>query len=87
MIGLNRNHIWAEAPRLAHERAGLDTEGLGGVAGGNGDSAIRQRLHDDDRLAAQGRGLLLLARRKEGVEVEERIRRESRNEGTIFLSQ
>ena len=32
---------------------------------------IRRRLHDDDGLAAQGRVFLLLARRKEGVEIEE----------------
>ena len=44
---------------------------LGRVAGGDGDGAIRQRLHDDDGLAAQGRGLLLLARRKERIEIEE----------------
>ena len=29
------------------------------------------RLHDDDGLAAQGRGLLLLARRKKRIEIEE----------------
>jgi hypothetical protein len=58
-------------PRLAHDRAGLDAESLGGVAGGNGDSAVGRRLHDNDRLAAQGRGLLLLARCKEGIKIEE----------------
>lgn len=54
------------------DRPGLDAETLGDVTGGNGDGAIRQRLHDDDRLAARGRGLLLLARRKKGIEVKER---------------
>lgn len=71
MIGLHRNHSGAQPPRLAHDRAGLDAESLGRVAGGNGDGRIRRRLHDDDGLAAQGRGLLLLARRKEGIEIEE----------------
>jgi hypothetical protein len=46
-------------------------ERFGRVAGGDGDGGIRRRLHDDDRLAAQGRIFLLFARRKEGVEIEE----------------
>jgi hypothetical protein len=71
VIGLHRDHVRAQPPRLAHERARLDPEGLGGVAGGDRDGAVRQRLHDDDELTAQGRGLLLFARRKEGVEIEE----------------
>ena len=71
VIGLHRDDVRAQPPRLAHDGPGLDAETLGGVAGGNGDGGIRQRLHDDDRLAAQDRGLLLLARRKEGVEIEE----------------
>ena len=71
VIGLHRDDVGAQPPRLAHDRPGLDAEGLGGVAGGNGDGAIRRRLHDDDGLAAQGRGLLLLARRKERIEIEE----------------
>jgi hypothetical protein len=49
----------------------IDTERLGRIAGGNRDRAIRRRLHDDDRLPAQGRVFLLLVRRKEGVEIEE----------------
>ena len=53
------------------ERAGRDAEALGFVAGGDRAGRAGQRLHDDDRLAAQGRIILLLARRKEGVEVEE----------------
>jgi hypothetical protein len=32
---------------------------------------IRRRLHDDDRLAAKRRIVLLFARREEGVEIEE----------------
>jgi hypothetical protein len=71
VIGLHRDHVRAQAPRLANQGAGLDAERLGGVAGGNRDRGIRRRLHDDDGFAAQGRGLLLLARRKEGVEIEE----------------
>jgi hypothetical protein len=46
-------------------------ECLGRVAGGDGHGGFRQRLHDDHRLPAQGRVFLLLARRKEGIEVEE----------------
>jgi hypothetical protein len=71
MIGLHRDDVRAQPPRLAHDRPGLDPESLGGVAGGDGDGAVRRRLHDDDGLAAQGRGLLLLARRKERIEIEE----------------
>ena len=71
VIGLHRNDVRAQPPRLAHDSAGLDAESLGGVAGGNRDGAVRRRLHDDDGLAAQGRGLLLLARRKERIEIEE----------------
>jgi hypothetical protein len=41
------------------------------VAGGDRDGRIRERLYYDHGLAAQGRGLLLLARRKEGVEIKE----------------
>ena len=51
--------------------AGLDAESLSRVAGGNRDGGIRERLHDDHGFAAQGIGLLLLARRKESVEIEE----------------
>ena len=40
-------------------------------AGGDCHGGLRQRLHDDDGLPAQGRVFLLLARRKEGVEIEE----------------
>ena len=54
-----------------HDGPGLYAECLGRVAGGDRDGAVRQRLHDDDRLAAQDRGLLLLARRKKGVKIEE----------------
>jgi hypothetical protein len=71
VIGLHRDDGRAQPPRLAHERAGLDAECLGRVAGGDRDRGIRERLHDDHGLAAQGRGLLLFARRKESVEIEE----------------
>jgi hypothetical protein len=71
VIGLHRDDRGAQPPRLAHDGAGLDAETLGGVAGCDRDGAVRQRLHDDHGLAAQGRGLLLLARRKERVEIEE----------------
>jgi len=71
VIGLHRDDAGAQAPRLAQDGAGLDAEGLGGIAGGDRNSAVRQPLHDDHGPAAQGRGLLLLARRKEGVEIEE----------------
>lgn len=71
VIGPHRDDGGAQAPRLADDRAGLDAECLGRVAGGNRDGAVGRRLHDDDGLAAQGRGLLLLARRKEGIEVKE----------------
>ena len=71
VIGLHRDDIGAQAPRLFDQRAGLDAESLGGIAGGDRAGGIRRRLHDDDRLAAQGRVFLLFARREEGVEVEE----------------
>jgi hypothetical protein len=71
VIGLHRDHVRAQPPRLAHEGAGFDAERLGRVAGGDRDGGIRRGLHHDDGPAAQGRGLLLLARRKEGVEIEE----------------
>jgi hypothetical protein len=71
MISLHRDHGRAQLARLAHQGAGLDAEGLGRIAGGDCDGALRQRLHDDHGLAAQGRGLLLLARRKESVKIEE----------------
>jgi hypothetical protein len=64
VIGLHRDDVGAQPPRLAHERAGLDAESLGGVAGGDGDGGIGERLHDDDRLAAQGWIFLLFARCK-----------------------
>jgi hypothetical protein len=54
VIGLHRDHGGAQAPRLEHDGTGLDAQGLGGVAGGNGDGAVRRRLHHDDGLAAQG---------------------------------
>jgi hypothetical protein len=68
---LHRDHGRANLLRLAHERAGGDTEALGLVAGSDRTGGIRRRLHDDDRLPAQGRIVLLLARREESVEVEE----------------
>jgi len=71
VIGLNWDHGRAEAPGIAHQGAGLDAECLGRVAGGDSDGGIRERLDDDHGLAAQGRGLLLLARRKERIEIEE----------------
>ena len=71
MIGLHGDHSRAQLARGAHQGPGLDAEGLGRVAGGDGDGGIRQRLHDNDRLAAQGRVFLLLVRREEGVEVQE----------------
>jgi hypothetical protein len=71
MIGLHRDDIGAEASCVAHERSGLDAVGLGRVAGGDRYGRLRRRLHDDDGLFTQGRGLLLLAGREEGVEVEE----------------
>jgi len=40
-------------------------------ARGNGAGGIRERLHDDDGLAAQGGIFLLFARCKKGVEIEE----------------
>ena len=51
----------------------LDAEGFGRVAGGDRHGGIRQRLDDDDGLPAQARVFLLLARREEGVEVEEQL--------------
>jgi hypothetical protein len=49
----------------------LDAEGLGRVAGGDRDGALGRRLHNDDGPSAQGRVFLLLARREEGIEIEE----------------
>jgi hypothetical protein len=69
--GLHRGHGGAQPARIPHKGAGFDAERLGRVAGGDRHGAIRQRLHDDDRLAAQRRVFLLFARRKEGVEIEE----------------
>jgi hypothetical protein len=71
VIGLHGNDRGAKPPRIPHERAGLDAEGLGRVARGNGTGGVRKRLHDDDGLAAQRGIFLLFARRKEGVEIEE----------------
>jgi hypothetical protein len=71
VIGLHRDDRGAQPPRFAHERAGLDAEGFGRVTRRNGTGGVRERLHDDDGLAAQRRIFLLLARRKEGVEIEE----------------
>jgi hypothetical protein len=68
---LHRDHSGTNLLRLVHERAGRDAEALGLVAGGDRAGRAGQRLHDDDRLPAQGRVILLLARREEGVEVEE----------------
>jgi hypothetical protein len=66
VIGLHRDDFAAEAPRIAQQSAGLAAVGLGGVAGGDGDSGLRGRLHDNDGLAAQGRGFSPLARGEEG---------------------
>jgi hypothetical protein len=71
VIGLHRDHVRAHLPRIAHQGASLDAERLGRVAGGDRHGGFRRRLDDDDGLAAQGRVFLLLARRKEGVEIEE----------------
>jgi hypothetical protein len=54
------------------ERPGRDAEAPGLITGGDRAGRAGHRLHDDDRLPAQGRRvILLLARRKKGVEVEE----------------
>ena len=71
MPGLHRDDLGAQPPRGAHQGACLDAERLGGVARSDRAGGIRQRLHDDDGLAAQGRVFLLFARRKKGVEIEE----------------
>jgi hypothetical protein len=41
VIGLHRDDAGAELPRIAHQGAGLDTESLGRVAGGDGDGCIQ----------------------------------------------
>ena len=64
MPGLHRDDLGAQPPRGAHQGACLDAERLGGVARSDRAGGIRQRLHDDDGLAAQGRVFLLFARRK-----------------------
>lgn len=64
-----RDHGRAQLACVAHQGAGLDAERLGRVAGSDRHRALGQRLHDDYRLAAQGRVFLLLARPEEGVEV------------------
>jgi hypothetical protein len=71
MISVHRDDARAEPPRVPRQGAGLDAESRGRIAGGNGDGGIHRRLYDDDGLAAQGRAILLFARRKEGVEIEE----------------
>jgi hypothetical protein len=71
VIGLRRNDLGAQPARLPHQGAGLNAEAFGRIARGNGDGRVRQRLHDDDGLAAQGGIFLLFARCKEGVEIEE----------------
>ena len=71
VIGLHRDYVLAQLARIAHQGAGLDAKTFGHIAGGDRDGGIRQRLDDDDRPAAQGGVFLLLARRKEGVEIEE----------------
>jgi hypothetical protein len=70
VIGLNRDDGGAQPTGISHQGAGLDAESRGRVARGDRDGGFGGRLRDDNRLAGQGRGLLLLARRKEGVEVE-----------------
>jgi hypothetical protein len=70
VIGLHGDEVCAQAPCLAQDGSGLDAEGLGRIAGGDHHGAVRQRLHHDDGLAAQAWMFLLLARCKEGVEIE-----------------
>jgi hypothetical protein len=64
VIGLHRNGSRAQLPRIAHQGAGLDAERLGRVAGCDRHGRIRQGLLDNNRVPAQGRVFLLLARRK-----------------------
>jgi hypothetical protein len=71
VIGLHRHDRRAQLARNAHQVAGLDAERLGRVARGDRYAGIRQGLHDNNGLPAQGRVFLLLARRKKGVEIEE----------------
>ena len=70
VVGRHEQHVGAKPPRLVHQRAGLDAEGLGGVAGCDGAGRLRHRRHDDDRLAPERRILLLLAGREETVQIK-----------------
>ena len=67
VIGPERNDVRAQPPRIAYQGAGLDADRLGRVAGGDRHGGFRRRLYDDNRLPAQGRVLLLLARREKGL--------------------
>src|SRR5665213_3084209 len=71
VIGLHRDHIGTNPTRLPKQGAGSNAAALGRIAGRYGARGVRQRLDDNDRLAAQDGRFLLFARRKESVEVEE----------------
>jgi hypothetical protein len=73
MIGLHRDHGQAQAPRLAHQGAGLDAERLGRVAGGDRHRGIGQRLHDQpfdaDRKTIAAASRQLTAQLAEALEL------------------
>ena len=70
VMGRHQLHIRAEPPRFIHQRAGLDAEGFRRVASRDRAGGLRHRRHDDDRLAAQLRVFLLLARGEKAVEIK-----------------
>ena len=53
-----------------HQRAGLDAEGFGWIARGDGAGGLHHRRHDDDRLAPQGRIFPPLARGEKTVQIK-----------------
>ena len=71
VAGQDEGDVGAQTARLVHRRAGADAARLGRVAGRQHAGAVGLKRNDGHRLAAQFGPLLLLARGKERVEVEE----------------
>jgi hypothetical protein len=70
VIGLHRDDIGAKPPRFFHQRAGLDAESLGCVAGGDRAGGIRQRL----RLLVMRKGISITVSPADRVRLQSIIR-------------
>jgi hypothetical protein len=70
VVALDEEDLPADLFRLAHQRAGLDAEGLGLVAGGDADRGVGVGGDDGQRAIAIFRVQLLLDRREEAVQVD-----------------